>query len=881
MNINDLAKKYSVSSDELIVLLKNAGHDVESATSSVDYDMLSALDRHFSWATPTTKGKAKGKAKAKAKSKAKTATDAKAKAKAKTKTKAKAKTKTATDAKAKAKAKTKTKAKVSKKAAVADDVPEPRIRAKAKLIRKARPEPPPPPPEEIAEPEVEVASPKTEAVKAKTAPEKPVAEKKRRGVTPEDLIAAAAPVREREAKRPAKKRESEVAGKPAPATPARPDETKAPKPAAPVQKAAPAPPAQAERPTKAGRKKKGADTDAQQRAVAESVRRTLAKIDTTTRRTKRRKTKTEKSVDTELPPIQIEGTATVNSLAHSFGVSVDEILEHCEELGMVATPGSEVDAESIELIAEELGRLVEIEAAYGETRLLEEAQVDPARLVPRSPIVTVMGHVDHGKTSILDYIRKTRVADGEAGGITQHIGAYTVDTPGGSITFIDTPGHEAFTAMRARGANLTDIVVLVVAADDGVMPQTIEAINHTRSAGVPMVVAVNKTDLAGANPSQVKQQLMQYEVVVEEFGGEVVDVDVSAKTGAGIDKLLEMILLQAELLELKADPSTRAQGVVVEVKKEEGRGILVTLLVQQGTLNRGDAIVMGNEWAKVRSLVDYHGKPAKKAGASMPVLILGADGAPEAGDSFIAVKNEKEARDIAMKRQEAVRQRELQPVKALSLEALYEQIQKGEVKELGIVIKADTDGSAEALRDSLIAMEIEGIKTNVIHAAVGTVSESDVVLAQSADAIIVAFSTKVSPKAKELAAQKGVDIRAYKIIYEVIEDVDKALKGMLAPVFVERVLGKAEVRQLFKVSKLGTIAGSMVIEGSITRSANARVLRNGEVIHDGKITSLKRFQDDAKEVLENFECGIGVGYDDLVENDIIEAYVIEEKVRVF
>ena len=557
------------------------------------------------------------------------------------------------------------------------------------------------------------------------------------------------------------------------------------------------------------------------------------------------------------------------------------MLETSEELGLEANATTELERDALEMIAESLERIVEVEAVYGETRLREAAQIDPAKLEDRAPVVTIMGHVDHGKTSILDYIRKSRVADGEAGGITQHIGAYQVNTPNGTIAFVDTPGHEAFTAMRARGAQLTDIVVLVVAADDGVMPQTIEAINHTRAAGVPMVVAINKIDLPGVNPVAIKQGLMQHEVMLEEFGGEVVGVEVSAKTGAGIDKLLEMILLQAELLELKADPTSPAQGVVVEVKKEEGRGILVTVLVQQGTLKVGDVLVLGNEYAKVRSLVDHEGKKVKQAGPSTPVQVLGANGLPEAGDPFIAVKNEREAREISERRLEAQRERELTPAKTLSLDDLYAQLQAGEVKELNIIVKGDTDGSVEAVKQSLERLEVLETRVKVIHAAVGVVSESDVLLASSSNAIVIAFNSKVSPQAKTLAKQKGTEVRGYDIIYELLEDVTDALKGMLEPEYVERVLGRAEVRQLFKVSRLGTIAGTMVVDGSIPRNATVRVLRDEEPIFSGKIASLKRFQEDVREVQENFECGIGVaGFNDFIEGDIIEAFIVEEKARV-
>jgi len=422
----------------------------------------------------------------------------------------------------------------------------------------------------------------------------------------------------------------------------------------------------------------------------------------------------------------------------------------------------------------------------------------------------------------------------------------------------------------------------VVAADDGVMPQTIEAINHTRAAKVPMIVAINKSDLPTANQPAVRQALSQQSVLLEDYGGDVVGVEVSAKTGKGIDKLLEMILLQAELLELKADPTSRAQGVVVETKKEEGRGILVTVLVQSGTLNIGDVFVVGNEYGKVRSLFDYNGKAMRSAGPSTPAVVLGLDGLPEPGDSLIAVKNEREAREIATKRQEATRTKELEPIKAMTLEQLYEQMQTGEVKELNLILKCDTNGSVEALRDSLAPMQVENVKVNVLHAAVGVVSESDALLALNTGAFIIAFNTKVSPKAKDIIKLKGIEVRSYQIIYEVIDDIDKAMKGMLKPIFVERVLGRAEVRKLYHVGKLGTIAGSMVVDGQIVRSANIRVLRNEEVVFNGKIASLKRFQDDVREVNTNFESGIGLqGFNNLAERDIIEAFVVEEKVRVF
>ncbi len=846
MRISELAKKYNVTNDELIALLKKAGYAVTNATSAVDYDMLTALDRHFSQSSTSAK-----KPKAKAGSKASKASAASADA-------------------AKAKVKLR-KAKGLEPEPAPVEAPA-KDKPKVKLAKAAKPAP-----------EVALVEPKTEAkaeVAAKSA-------KKTAAVATAPATAKA--TRTAEAAQPAKAEKPVLKVAPAPKAPPKPkkltplDEL-AKAPVEPLIAIEPDTPAdEVEEWVQASEEHKrhghvhAKTSDAEQ--VRESVRRTLAKMETT-RKTKRRKS-TVTVAPVDLPPVRVQEGATASDLGYALGVSADEVLSRMAQLDIQAEAGASLDRDSIELVAEELGRRVDVEASFGETQLKLDAQVDPAKLVTRAPVVTVMGHVDHGKTSILDYIRKANVAAGEAGGITQHVGAYEVSTPNGKITFIDTPGHEAFTAMRARGAKSTDIVVLVVAADDGVMPQTIEAINHVRAAKVPMIVAMNKVDLPTANPAGLMQQLSQQSVLVEGYGGDVVSVEVSAKTGKNIDKLLEMILLQAELAELKADPTARAQGVVVEVRKEEGRGILITVLVQQGTLRIGDVFVVGNEYGKVRSLFDHAGRALREAGPSTPVVVLGANGMPEAGDQFIAVKNEREAREVAVTRQEVLRRKELQPTKALTLEELYAQIQVGALKELNVVLKADTNGSMEALRDSLIPMDVEGIKINLVHAGVGAVSESDVLLAQSTSAVIIGFNTKVTPKAKDIAKLKGIEIRNYRIIYEAIEDVDKALKGMLEPVFVERVLGRAEVRKLFRVAKLGTIAGSMVVEGTIQRNANARVIRNGEVISKGKISSLKRFQDDAREVAQNFECGIGVsGFDEFVERDIIEAFVVEEKARV-
>ncbi len=849
MRISELAKKYNVTNEELVALLKNAGYSVANLNSPVDYDMLTALDRHFSWASTSGK-KTKGKAASKAK---------------------------------------------TKTAAVVDTG-----KAKVKLRKAKGPEPEPAPVEApTGKPKVKLAK----ANKASAAPvEAPVekdAKADAKAAKDKSAVAVAAPVvkatkkSEAEAK-PSKAEEKKTAPHAAPAPkPQAPPKPKKLTPLDELANAAVEPLIAVEPDTAADQVEEWVQatedhkrhghvhakaSDAEQ--VRESVRRTLAKMETT-RKTKRRKTRTGPAEPVDLPPVRVQAGATAADLGYALGVSADEVLSRMSQLEIQADATTALDRDSIELVAEELGRRVDVEASFGETQLKLDAQVDPSKLAPRAPVVTVMGHVDHGKTSILDYIRKANVAAGEAGGITQHVGAYEVATPTGKITFIDTPGHEAFTAMRARGAKSTDIVVLVVAADDGVMPQTIEAINHVRAAKVPMIVAINKTDLPSANVAGVYQTLAQQSVLVEAYGGEVVSVDVSAKTGKNIDKLLEMILIQAELAELKADPTARAQGVVIEVRKEEGRGILITVLVQQGTLRIGDVFVVGSEYGKVRSLFDHAGRSIREAGPSTPVVVLGADGMPEAGDEFIAVKNERESREVAQKRQENLRTKGLEPTKALTLEELYAQIQGGAAKELNVVLKADTNGSMEALRDSLVPMNIEGIKINMVHAGVGAVSESDVLLAQSTNAVIIGFNTKVTPKAKDIAKLKGIEIRSYQIIYEALEDIDKALKGMLEPIFVERVLGRAEVRKIFRVSKLGTIAGCMVVEGTVQRNANARVIRNGEVIAKGKISSLKRFQDDAREVAQNFECGIGVsGFDDFIERDIIEAFVVEEKARV-
>ncbi|NLG25417.1 MAG: translation initiation factor IF-2, partial [Clostridiales bacterium] len=498
-------------------------------------------------------------------------------------------------------------------------------------------------------------------------------------------------------------------------------------------------------------------------------------------------------------------------------------------------------------------------------------------LESRPPVVTIMGHVDHGKTSLLDYIRNTRVTAGEAGGITQHIGAYTVDVRDQHITFLDTPGHEAFTAMRARGAQATDIAILVVAADDGVMPQTIEAINHAKAANVPTIVAINKIDKPTANPDRVRQELTEYGLVNEEWGGDTIMVPVSATTGENIDTLLDMILLVAEMQNLRANPNRKARGVIIEAKLDKGRGPVATVLVQNGTLEVGDTIVAGTAYGRVRAMVNDRGERVKEAGPSMPVEVIGFNDVPDAGDAISAVDDDKLSRQVAEERKDKLRAALVKTSSKASLDDLFGQITAGQVKDLNLIIKADVQGSAEAVKQSLEKITNEEVRVRVIHSAVGAVTESDIMLASASGAVIIGFNVRHDQSVRDIAEREKVDVRLYRVIYDAIEDVQAAMKGMLAPKFKETVLGRAQVRQTFKVTGVGVIAGSYVTEGKVQRNAKARLLRDNAVVHEGTIESLKRFKDDAREVLSGFECGIGLaGYNDVKEGDVIECYIIEE-----
>jgi translation initiation factor IF-2 len=573
--------------------------------------------------------------------------------------------------------------------------------------------------------------------------------------------------------------------------------------------------------------------------------------------------------------IRVDEAISVGELAKRMGVKASEVINKLMGLGLMVTINQAIDIDTATLIAADFG--YQVEAAQVEhEETLHRPEVSPENLKPRAPVVTIMGHVDHGKTSLLDAIRQTNVIDGEAGGITQAIGAYHVHLKGRDIVFLDTPGHEAFTAMRARGARVTDIVVLVVAADDGVMGQTVEAINHARSAGVPILVAINKIDKSGADPGKIRQALTEYNLLSEEWGGDTIFCEVSAKKKLGIEELLEMILLQADVMELKADPDRPARGVVIEAKLDRGRGPVATVLIQEGTLREGDAFVSKTEFGRVRAMINDQGKRISQAGPATPVEVIGFSRVPQASSEFICVEDEKKARSIGEYWIRKEREKELSVSSKVTLEQLYQRMKEG-AKELNVILKADVQGSIEALIDALNKLSTDDIKLKIIHSSTGTVTETDVMLASASDAVIIGFNVRPDARVVEVAEQEGVDIKLYDIIYNVIADVKAAMEGLLEPVFKEVVQGRAEIRELFRVPKVGTIAGSYVTDGKIPRSAGLRLLRDGVVVYEGRIASLRRFKDDAREVAEGFECGIGIeGYNDMRVGDVIEAYVKEQ-----
>lgn len=640
-------------------------------------------------------------------------------------------------------------------------------------------------------------------------------------------------------------------------------------------------------PARLGRRNQQDDTQVVSgKEIDEKIRATMAKIGGTQKssRSKRRSKRDEhrpKEVGEESEVLQVTEFISVSELASVMDVSPTQVISACFNLGVIVSINQRIDAEIIELVASEFGHEVEFISITDDDED-EEEEDDPADLLPRAPIVTIMGHVDHGKTSLLDYIRRANIVAGEAGGITQHIGAYEVTLPESKkkVTFLDTPGHEAFTAMRARGAKLTDIVIIVIAADDNVMPQTKEAISHAQAAEVPMIIAINKIDKPTANTENIKKQLAEINVLVEDWGGKYQCQEISAKKGIGIDELLDKILLEAELLELKANPNKLASGSVLEASLDKGRGYVSTIMVQEGTLEIGDFVVAGQFYGKVKALNNERGARVKKSGPSQPVQLLGINGAPTAGDKFKVYESEQEAKEIAQKRSTIIREQGIRAQKHITLDEIGRRLALGTFKELKIIVKGDVDGSVEALSDSLLKLSTEEIQVTIVLQGVGAITENDVLLAVASDAIIVAFQVRPTTNARLLAEREAIEIRNYSIIYDAIDDVKKAMEGMLEPKFEEKVVGTVEVRETFKISKVGTIAGCYVQEGKIARNNSVRVIRDGIVVHTGELEALKRFKDDAKEVAKGFECGIKLkGYNDIQVDDIIEAFTQVELVR--
>jgi translation initiation factor IF-2 len=624
--------------------------------------------------------------------------------------------------------------------------------------------------------------------------------------------------------------------------------------------------------------------------IQDQVRATLAKLSNNQKKftgAKYRKEKRQAVSDAEEVRLQQEEESSktlkvtefisANDLASMMNVSVNDVISTCLGLGMFVSINQRLDAEAITVIADEFGYDVQFASTEEEDAAME-AEDSEDELQPRAPIVTIMGHVDHGKTSLLDYIRNTKVTASEAGGITQHIGAYDVMTKSGNkIAFLDTPGHEAFTAMRARGAKLTDIAVIVVAADDDVMPQTKEAINHAQVAGVPLVFAINKIDKPTANPDKIKESLSKINILVEDWGGKYQTQGISAKTGQGIDDLLEKVLLEAELLNLKANPDKPAVGSIIEAELDKGRGYVTTLMVQAGTLQVGDIMVAGSNYGRVKAMFDDTGKRVQKAGPSTPVQVLGLDGAPQAGEKFQVMETDREAREVANKRSQILREQSIRTKKHITLDEIGRRLAIGSFKELNVIVKGDVDGSIEALSDSLLKLSTPKVGVNIIHKAVGQISESDVLLASASDAIIIGFQVRPSQSARRLAENEEIEIRLYSIIYDAINEIKAAIEGMLEKEMEEVIVGNAEVRDVFKISKIGTVAGCMVTDGYMKRANPIRLIREGIVVYAGKLTSLKRFKDDASEVKSGFDCGLGIeGFNDIKVGDVIESYETRE-----
>ncbi len=747
---------------------------------------------------------------------------------------------------------------------------ESRVEAKGGAIirrrKRAAPEPEPAPPPEL----VDVASPAVESESAVGAemPPKPALEEP-----------SAEPVVDLKAPEP-------IAAQARPAT--RETADSAPGPAARErERASEAPDSKPSRQRKLVREVVNLKEQEQlaRQAVGHTRVRRQIQIDprtATSPRRKRRDAVSPKRPATAAPKessrvVRIERTVSVGELARMLGIKAPEVQRKLMALGTMVSINQEIDFETATSVSAEFDYEIE-DVGFREEKYLEDSSAVEDGLEPRPPVITIMGHVDHGKTTLLDALRETNVVEEEAGGITQHIGAYQVEVGGRELTFIDTPGHAAFTEMRARGAQVTDIVIIVIAATEGIMPQTVEAIEHSKAAGVSIIVAINKCDLPGANPQAARQRLMEHGLIPEEFGGDIICVDISAKQKTGLDKLLEMVNLQAELLELKADSKRRAVGVVLESQLDKGRGPVATVLVQQGTLEPGDTFVVGTCMGRVRAIEDQNGNRVKSAGPSMPGRVIGLSSVPEAGQTLNVVENERVAKEIIENRINEQRRRPAAPMPSFTLDEFYERMEGGGVKELTVVIKGDVHGSVEALRDALLKLSTDSVKLNVILSSVGAISKDDVMLAKASNAIILGFHVRPDPPGRNAAEEQSVDIRVYKVIYEVIDDVKKAMAGLLSPIITETMGGRAEVREVFTVPKMGKIAGSMVAEGTIRRGAVCRLVRDGVQIYEGKVGSLKRFKDDAREVNSGFECGIGIeGYNDIKVGDVIETFTLEEK----
>ncbi len=631
---------------------------------------------------------------------------------------------------------------------------------------------------------------------------------------------------------------------------------------------------------KKDRRKKKKERVVDLKAVKATFKKTMSSLDVAKKKKYRRldsRPGDEVGVEEDSKILKVNEYITLSELADLMELKPTVLVAKCMELGTMATINQRLDMDTIGTLALEFGFIVEEAKLVGEEEDEEELDVESEK---RSPVVTIMGHVDHGKTSLLDFIRESNIIAGESGSITQHIGAYEVELPNGNITFLDTPGHQAFSSMRARGAHVTDIVVLVVAADDAVMPQTVEAIDHARAAGVPILVAINKIDLPAANPDRIKEQLSKHNLIAEDWGGKTVMVEISAKTGQNVDKLLEMILLQTEMMDLKSPRDTKAKGTVIEARLDRGKGPVCTVLIQKGTLEVGDSFVTGMNYGRIRAMLNERGSTVEAAPPSTPVQILGSNGVPQAGDPFSVVDSESEARMIAHKRLRLKREKDFRHLKRMTLTEVYDRIKEGQIRELNLIIKADVDGSVEALSDTLAAIQHPEVKINIIHQSVGDISESDVLLAAASEAVIIGFHVRAESKAADLAVREKVDIRLYKIIYEAESHIKAALEGLLAPEIIKIEIGEAEVRQVFKVPKIGFIAGSFVKNGAVKRGALAEMYRNEELLGKGKISSLKRFKDDVREVASGYECGIGIEpFPDLVEGDLIKVYQEIEEAR--